>query len=89
VITLPEFMRRMKDMSATSGQMGMFNMPDQLNAAINGNHPMIGKILEAKREDKRIKLAKQAYDLGLLAQNMLTGNGLTNFIKRSLELISK
>jgi molecular chaperone HtpG len=29
VITLPEFLRRMKDMSATSGQMGMFNMPDQ------------------------------------------------------------
>jgi molecular chaperone HtpG len=89
VITLPEFMRRMKDMSATSGQMGMFNMPDQLNAAINGNHPMIGKILEAKRDDKRKKLAKQAYDLGLLAQNMLIGNGLTNFIKRSVELISK
>ena len=89
VITLPEFMRRMKDMSATSGQMGMFNMPDQLNAAINGNHPMISKILEAKREDKRMKLAKQAYDLGLLAQNMLTGNGLTHFIKRSVELISK
>jgi molecular chaperone HtpG len=89
VITLPEFMRRMKDMSATSGQMGMFNMPDQLNATINGNHPMISKILEAKRTDKKTKLAKQAYDLGLLAQNMLTGNGLTSFIKRSVELISK
>jgi molecular chaperone HtpG len=90
VITLPEFMRRMKDMSATSGQMmGMYNLPDQLNASINGNHVMISRILEAKREDKKIKLAKQAYDLGLLAQNMLTGNGLTNFIKRSVELISK
>jgi len=89
VITLPEFMRRMKDMSATGGGMGMMNMPDQLNASINGNHPMISKILEAKREDKKVKLAKQAYDLGLLAQNMLSGNGLTNFIKRSVELISK
>jgi molecular chaperone HtpG len=89
VITLPEFIRRMKDMSATSGQMGMFNMPDQLNASINGNHPMITRILEAKREDKKIKLARQVYDLGLLAQNMLTGNSLTHFIKRSVELISK
>lgn len=89
VITLPEFMRRMKDMSTTGGGMGMWNMPEQLQASINGNHPMINKILEAKREDKKVKLAKQAYDLGLLAQNMLTGSGLTNFIKRSVDLISK
>ncbi len=89
VITLPEFMRRMKDMSATGGGMGMMNMPDQLQASINGNHPMIGKILEAKRKDKKEKLARQVYDLGLLAQNMLTGSSLTNFIKRSVELISK
>ena len=90
VITLPEFMRRMKDMSATSGGgMGMFNMPDQLNAAINSNHPIVNKIMEAKREDKKLKLAKQAYDLGLLAQNMLSGSGLTTFIKRSVELLSK
>ncbi len=90
VITLPEFMRRMKDMSATGGgMMGMGNLPDQLQASINGNHPLIGKILEAKREDKKTKLARQAYDLGLLAQNMLGGNGLTTFIQRSVDLISK
>ena len=90
VITLPEFMRRMKDMSATGGGgMGMFNMPDQLNASINSNHPIVTKILEAKRDDKKTKLAKQAYDLGLLAQNMLSGGGLTTFIKRSVDLLSK
>jgi len=90
VITLSEFMRRMKDMSATGGGgMGMWNMPDQLNAVINGNHPMINKIVEAKREDKKTKLAKQAYDLGLLAQNMLSGGGLTSFIKRSVDIASK
>ena len=75
VITLSEFMRRMKDMSATGGGgMGMWNMPEQLNAVINGNHPLISKIIEAKREDKKSRLARQAYDLGLLAQNMLSGS---------------
>ena len=90
VITLSEFMRRMKDMSATGGGgMGMWNMPDQLNAVINGNHPMVNKIIEAKRGDRKTKLAKQAYDLGLLAQNMLSGTGLTDFIKRSVDIASK
>ncbi len=88
VVTLPEFMRRMKDMQKTGGGYAfMGNMPDQLSAAINGNHEIIQKILEAKREDRKMKLAKQAFDLGLLSQNMLTGPGLTNFIRRSVELI--
>jgi molecular chaperone HtpG len=89
VVTLPEFMRRMKDMQKTGGGYSfMGNMPDHLTASINGNHGIIQKILEAKREDRKIKLAKQAYDLGLLSQNMLSGPGLTSFIKRSMELIS-
>jgi molecular chaperone HtpG len=89
VVTLPEFMRRMKDMQKTGGGYAfMGSMPDQLNASINGNHEITQKILEAKREDRKIKLAKQAYDLGLLSQNMLSGPGLTSFIKRSMELIS-
>ena len=77
-------------MSATGGGgMGMWNMPEQLNAVINGNHPMVNKIIEAKREDKKSRLARQAYDLGLLAQNMLSGSGLTDFIKRSVDIASK
>ena len=90
VITMPEFMRRMKDMSKTGGGMPFMGAgPDMLNATINANHPMIGKILEAKRSDKKTKLAKQAYDLGLLAQNILSGPGMTEFIKRSTDLLSK
>lgn len=89
-ITLPEFMRRMKDMAATGGGMPfMGNMPETYNVAINANHPMSAKILAAKREDTRIKFAKQAYDLALLSQNMLNGASLTKFIERSVELASK
>src|SRR5687768_2413459 len=89
VITMSEFMRRMKDMARSGGGYGfMGNMPDNYNVAINGNHAIVQKILKAESEDQKTKLAKQAYDLALLSQNMLTGAELTNFIKRSVELVS-
>ncbi len=88
VITMSEFMRRMKDMAKTGGGYGfMGSMPDNYNLAVNGNHPIVQKILKADNEDDKLKLAKQAYDLGLLSQNMLSGPELTNFIKRSVEMI--
>jgi molecular chaperone HtpG len=89
IITMSEFMRRMKDMAKTGGGYGfMGSMPDNYNVAINGNHAIVQKILKAESEDQKTKLAKQAYDLALLSQNMLTGAELTNFIKRSVELVS-
>ena len=91
VITMSEFMRRMKDMAKLGGGgygfMGA--MPDNYNVAINGNHPIVQKILKAESEDQKITLAKQAYDLALLSQNMLTGADLTNFIKRSVALTAQ
>lgn len=90
-ITMSEWMRRMKDMARTGGGGGMSfmgAMPDNYNVAINGNHGIVQKILKAETEEQKIKLAKQAYDLGLLSQSMLTGADLTSFIKRSVELVS-
>jgi molecular chaperone HtpG len=90
IITMSEFMRRMKDMakSGGGGYAFMGSMPDNYNVAINGNHTIVQKILKADAEDQKVKLAKQAYDLALLSQNMLSGADLTNFIKRSVELVS-
>ncbi len=87
-ITMSEFMRRMKDMARTGGggMAMMGNMPDQFDLTINGNHPLIGKILKARKEEKKKQLAKQAYDLAMLSQNMLSGKDLTAFIQRSVEL---
>ncbi|MFM8744254.1 MAG: molecular chaperone HtpG [Cytophagales bacterium] len=89
-ITMSEWMRRMKDMARTGGGGGMAfmgSMPDSYNVAINGNHAIVQKILKAENEEQKTKLAKQAYDLGLLSQNLLTGADLTSFIKRSVELV--
>ncbi len=90
IVTMSEWMRRMKDMAKTGGGGFSFMgaMPDNYNVAINANHGIVQKILRAEGEDQKTKLAKQAYDLALLSQNMLTGTDLTSFIKRSVELVS-
>lgn len=88
-IVQPEFMRRMKDMQAVGGGgMAMFgNMPDSYNLVVNVNHPIVSKMLNESDADKQKQIAKQTADLALLSQNMLRGEELTNFIKRSIELI--
>lgn len=87
-ITLPEFIRRMKDMQASGGGGPMMfgEMPLNLSVAINANHAMSKKILDAASDEDKQLLAKQAYDLALLSQGMLTGKDLTDFINRSVEL---
>ncbi|MES2704483.1 MAG: molecular chaperone HtpG [Bacteroidota bacterium] len=88
-VTMDEFMRRMKDMAQLSGgNMGMYGMfPDNYKVAVNGNHPLVSRILKAGNEGEQTKLAKQAFDLAMLSQGMLTGAELTEFVKRSVELI--
>jgi molecular chaperone HtpG len=90
VITMSEFMRRMKDMAKVGGGGYPFmgTMPDAYSVALNGNHALMQRIVKAETEEQKIKLAKQAYDLALLSQNMLTGPDLTSFIKRSLEFVA-
>jgi molecular chaperone HtpG len=88
IITKPEFMRRMKDMSAMGGGMGFYGaMPDMHNLVVNSNHPLISRILEEKDGEKQKQLTKQATDLAMLSQGLLKGEDLTKFIKRSVELI--
>ena len=88
IVTMDEFMRRMKDMSKMGGGMGFYgNLPDNYNVAINGNHKLIGKILQTQDEAEQTQLAKQAFDLALLSQGMLTGSELTEFVNRSVSLI--
>jgi molecular chaperone HtpG len=63
------------------------SLPDRYKVAINGNHKLITKMLAETNEDARGRLAHQAFDLALLAQGMLTGADLTEFVNRSVSLI--
>jgi molecular chaperone HtpG len=88
-ITMEEWMRRMKDMSKLGGGGGMNfygAMPDNYKVAINANHKIIGKLLTAD-EAQQTAIAKQAFDLAMLAQGLLKGADLTAFVQRSVEVI--
>ena len=88
MITVPEFMRRMKEMSATGGGMfGMGSLPDMYNLVVNTNHELVSNILNTTDETEQKRLISQAFDLAKLSQNLLHGEELTSFIKRSYELI--
>jgi molecular chaperone HtpG len=90
-ITMSEWARRMKDMARTGGGGAygfMGSMPDQYTVSINSNHKVAQRVLHTETEEAQAALAKQSYDLALLSQGMLTGAELTNFIKRSVELVS-
>lgn len=86
-VTIDEFMRRMKDMAKTGGGMNFYGtLPDNYKVTVNGNHPLIKRILSASEEEGS-KLAKQAFDLALLSRGLLSGADLTSFVKRSVEMI--
>ncbi|MFO8054225.1 MAG: molecular chaperone HtpG [Bacteroidales bacterium] len=89
IITQDEFMRRMMDMQKTGGGgMGfMGNMPESYNLIVNENHPLIGQVLEEESKEKQAKIVKQLTDLAMLSQNLLKGEELSHFIKRSVDVI--
>jgi len=86
MLAQPEFMRRMKEMQQTGGgAMGSF--PEMYTLIVNTNHELVGKILNTRTENKRKRLIKQSIDLAKLSQSNLKGEELTEFIKRSIDLI--
>lgn len=89
MITQPEFMRRMKEMQATGGggMFGMGNFPDMYNLVVNTNSELVSEILNTKTKKKQERLINQSLDLARLSQGLLKGEELTNFIKRSYEMI--
>jgi molecular chaperone HtpG len=87
-VTMDEFMRRMKDMAALGGGMSFYGaMPDTYNVSINSNHKLVSRILDTNDTTAQAQLAKQAYDLAMLSQGLLTGADLTEFVNRSVSLI--
>lgn len=90
IVTEPEFMRRMKEMQQSGGGGGMFGMggmPEMYNLIVNTNHELVGEILNTKTAKKRERLINQSLDLARLSKGLLKGEELTNFIKRSYEMV--
>ena len=89
IVTEPEFMRRMKEMQQTGGggMFGMGGMPEMYNLIVNTNHELISEILNTKTAKKKQRLINQSLDLAKLSKGLLKGEELTNFIKRSYEMV--
>ncbi len=87
MITQNEFMRRYKDMEKVSGQQSFYGSFDHYNIVVNGNHPLAARVLAETDDEKRTKLVQQMIDLALLSQNILTGEKLSEFVKRSFNIL--
>jgi molecular chaperone HtpG len=89
IITQPEFMRRMKEMSQSGGggMFGMGNMPEMYNLVVNTNSDLATTIISTEDKLAQESLVKQALDLAKLSQNLLKGEALTAFVKRSFDMI--
>ena len=87
MITQNEFMRRFKDMQKLSGQQGFYGDFNHYNLVVNGNHPLAAKILAEQDEATKEQMTHQLIDLALLSQNLLTGEKLSEFVKRSVEMM--
>jgi molecular chaperone HtpG len=86
VITKPEYQRRIFDMSK-SGMFGASAIPDLFNVVVNTSHPLAKRLVLMPAGEDRTRMAKHTYELGLLAQNMLTGDALTAFIERNVAMM--
>ncbi|MBO4465985.1 MAG: molecular chaperone HtpG [Bacteroidales bacterium] len=88
LITQNEFMRRYREMSSIGGGMNFYgSMPQMYDVKVNMENPVIAKIW-ADREGTG-DLLHQVVDLALLANGLLTGKALAEFIARSAELLKK
>ncbi len=89
LIVRPEFMRRMKDMAALGGGYSfMGDMPDHYKLVINTNHRLVVQLLDETSDERKQQLMRQMIDLALLSQNMLKGQAMTDFVKRSIDLMN-
>lgn len=84
-----EFMRRFQDMERLSGQNGMYGRFEHYNLVVNDNNEVIVNLLKEEDVEKKSQMTQQLVDLALLSQNMLTGEKLSQFVRRSLDFIAK
>ena len=96
LITQSEFMRRYREMSAMGGGMNFYGeLPEMYNITVNMENPLVSKIVEASASHKEDLEAfasendvlRQITDLALLANGMLKGKDLSDFIARSAKVV--
>ena len=96
LITQNEFMRRYREMSSVGGGMNFYGeLPPMYNITVNMENPLVGRIMDAAAGHKddlagfagQNEILRQVTDLALLANGMLKGKDLSDFIARSAKVV--
>ena len=89
MMTLSEESRRMQDMMKMYGMMGMdpSMFGNDVTLVLNANHPLVQYVLNNGEGENTALFCKQLYDLALLSNKPLNPEQMTEFIKRSNEIM--
>lgn len=94
IVLLSEQSRRMAEMSAMFGGMDMGDMfPQEETLVINKNNSLINKVVELNKSEDKKKLVdlicSHVYDLAMISHKQLDADAMSEFIKRSNEILLK
>ena len=91
MITLSEESRRMQEMMKMYGMSGMDPSMFGTNATLilNANHPLVEYVVAHKDGENTEIFCHQLYDLAMLAHKPLSPEEMTEFVKRSNEIMMK
>ena len=89
MMTLSEESRRMQEMMKMYGMMGMDPgmFGNDVTLVLNANHPLVQYVLKNGEGEHTTLFCKQLYDLALLSNKPLNPEEMTEFIKRSNEIM--
>ena len=91
MMTLSEENRRMQEMMKMYGMSGMDPSMFGTNATLilNANHPLVEYVVAHKDGENTEMFCHQLYDLAMLAHKPLSPEEMTEFVKRSNEIMMK
>jgi molecular chaperone HtpG len=100
MVLLPEFMRRMREMSAMMQQQAV-EFPEEHVLVVNTAHPLIQNLANIDRssivqaegtspnQDLVNLVCHHIYDLALMAQKGINADGMNAFVERSNQVLTK
>ncbi|AER40562.1 heat shock protein 90 [Blattabacterium sp. (Mastotermes darwiniensis) str. MADAR] len=87
LIIIPEFVRRMREMSSLGTEIK--DKKNFYQLIVNTNHLLMKKILKEPDNEIKKSLIQEALNLTLLSKNLLNGKNLTIFIEKKIEDLVK
>ncbi|MCL2610960.1 MAG: molecular chaperone HtpG [Defluviitaleaceae bacterium] len=89
ILTQTEESRRMQEMQAMFGGMGMPVPEASYELIINTKNPLIAKLLNEEDENKKELISNHIYDIAQFNQKILTPEEKNNFVARTNEILLK